>query len=482
MFRTLVAIGLLPLCLSVAAVFGEEPPPDDPAKMPSIQVVKLAPQKPGATARALKYHLLPDPLDQIAGNAAPFWLRAGIAARGVRTKLDEKQWKWTSASETALRDLPRQEVRTFLAHYAKALQLAEAASLRDRCDWELPTLTVQNLTQMPLDEVQSFREIANLLNLRCRLELAEGNFDQALRTLRIGFSLARHVGESETMIHNLVGIAIASIMLGCVEEMIQLPGSPNLYWPLSHFPSPLIDCRQAIRSELNTLHRSFPQLREVARGPLSVEQVNHLADDFTRSLGQLSDRNSLWPVRLGLAALAVKLYPDAKANLIARGRTVDEIEAMPALQVVILHMVEQSDDLKDEYLKWMSLPPWQMWAGLQQNERKIHDLASRDNPIIGLLMPAVSKVIEAQMRLGRNLAGLRTAEALRMYAARHKGQPPEKLNDVQEVPLPLDPYTGKSFDASYALQEGRGVLEIKAPANLPIRFGRRFEQAPLSDK
>ncbi len=67
-----------------------------------------------------------------------------------------------------------------------------------------------------------------------------------------------------------------------------------------------------------------------------------------------------------VAGLVVKVYPDAKKDLLSRGRTAAEIDAMPALQVAVIHLVEQYDDLKDDYLKWLSLPSWQMWAGLER--------------------------------------------------------------------------------------------------------------------
>src|SRR5262245_19231025 len=61
-----------------------EPPPDQPT------VVKLSATAPAKKARALKYPLLPDPLDLTPGNAATFWRRAGRAAVGVKRKLTEK--------------------------------------------------------------------------------------------------------------------------------------------------------------------------------------------------------------------------------------------------------------------------------------------------------------------------------------------------------------------------------------------------------
>jgi len=451
-----------------------------------MPLIKLAPQKTGLTMRALKYHLLPDPLDQMAGNAAPFWLRAGMAARGVKEKPGEKHGKWVDPAETPLRALPRKEVHAYLKEYTQALQLAEEAARRDRCDWEVPPLTFQNLSRLPMDEIQTFRELAYLVSLRCRLELAEGDFEKAVRTLQMGFTLARHLGESDILIQALVGMAIEAIMLSRVEEMVQLPGSPNLYWALTNLPTPLVDGRRAIRSDLNTLHRSFPQLREAASKPLSVEEVNRLIDDFGKSLGHWTGASPPpWATRLGLASLAVKVYPDAKKSLIAHGRPAAEIEAMPTLQVVVVHLVEQYDEMKDEYLKWLSLPPWQMWAGLEGSERKLRPRMANPPTDLSLFrefLPAVLKIVGAQLRQEWQIAGLRTAEALRLYAAGHKGQPPEKLDAITEVPLPIDPFTGKSFAASYSVKDGKGILELPPPAHMPIILGRRYELAPGADK
>ena len=94
----------------------------------------------------------------------------------------------------------------------------------------MPPPTIQNLQDLPFDEIQTCREIANLLQLRCRLELSDGKFDDAVVTLQSGFALARHLGDADTLIQDLVGIAIAAIMFNRVEEMMQIPGSPNLFW------------------------------------------------------------------------------------------------------------------------------------------------------------------------------------------------------------------------------------------------------------
>ena len=51
-------------------------------------------------------------------------------------------------------------------------------------------------------------------------------------------------------------------------------------------------------------------------------------------------------------------------------------------------------------------------------------------------------------QLERDLALWRTIEALRHYAATHGGHLPPNLTAIKEVPIPLDPLTGKDFRVS----------------------------------
>jgi hypothetical protein len=69
-------------------------------------------------------------------------------------------------------------------------------------------------------------------------------------------------------------------------------------------------------------------------------------------------------------------------------------------------------------------------------------------------------VRRAQGRLEQRIALLRHVEALRLYAAAHAGTLPEKLADV-EVPLPVDPFTGKAF--RYEVKDGVAHLRGSPP-------------------
>jgi hypothetical protein len=459
--------------------------PNPVAQPEPAPVVNLAVSAAGRAPRALKYSFEIDPLDQHPGNAAPLWIRTALAARSVRHKWTDAQNNWDGPGlGLTLDKLPKKEVRAVLVKFSSAFRLAEFAARRRHCDWERLPLTIQNLQDplaLPLEEIQSMREIARLLSLRCRLQMSEGRFDEAIRTLRVGFALARHIAQgSDMLIQDLVAIAIAAVMFGRVEEWIQTPGSPNLYWALTEMPSPLVAIRPSIRSELNTIYRSFPELRELKTRKLTPAQAQELANRVLSGFYRSGDLAvPAWGGPLATATMAMKYYPDAKKALIARGMPAKQVEAMPVVQVVVVNFLDSYDRLRDDVLKWLALPSWQAYGPLQKVQKQVEIAAKAEgNMLIGLLFPAILKVHYAQLRTERIVAGLRGAEALRLHAAGHTGKPPAKWADVTGVGDPLDPFTGKSVGAFYKVEAGKGVLDVPPPPHMPPTLGRRYVLTP----
>jgi hypothetical protein len=483
--------------LSGAVLFGlagsaAAAPPDAPELTP---VVKLA-VKPGpAETRALKYTLLPDPLDLKPGNAATLWIRAGESGSAKMRDLSQGPNKVVAPKGTpldptaraddkpiALKDLDKDEIRAYLAHFTTALRLADEAARRDHCDWEMPPLTMQDFADFPLEDVQRLRTVAALLSTRYMLELSEGRFDDALLTLQTGFALARDVGQGDTLIQDLVGIAIGAIMFGEVQRWQEAPGSPNLYWALTDLPTPLVNPAHAMRTEMTTLYRSFPALREVLKrsdkGLMSEEETNRIVAELFKEWGAAIGQNvPEWQQKLGAAALILKTHPDARKYLKEHGWSDEQLEAMPAAQAVLLYFVEQNDEIKDDFLKWTNVPPWEARAGMAEADKRVRALGPTGNPLIALMMPAVEKVYEARVRIEHTADYLRCAEAVRLYAQTHDGMPPAKLEDVK-LPRPTDPYTGEGYEKFYKVgADGTAVFEVPPPPNMPPSLGRRFELA-----
>ena len=97
--------------------------------------------------------------------------------------------------------------------------------------------------------MQQIRSLARALQVRFRAEIAQGRFDDAIRTAKTMFAMSRHLGEHPTLIGDLVGMAIASMAISHLEEMLEQPGCPNLYWALTNLPSPLISLDKGMDGE-----------------------------------------------------------------------------------------------------------------------------------------------------------------------------------------------------------------------------------------
>jgi len=175
-------------------------------------------------------------------------------------------------------------------------------------------------------------------------------------------------------------------------------------------------------------------------------------------------------------ALAIVVYPKAKQHLIAQGRDPQVVEAMPVAQVMIYYMVGQYEYRRDQMFKWVAVPYSQAMAGYKQEKEEMLQAFAADpigNFLPKILLPAVGAAYTAFVKLDRKFAALRCVEAIRLYAASHHGQLPASLDDIVEVPIPLDPITGKPF--IYHVENNTAILEAPAPPGRPAQNGIIYE-------
>ena len=92
--------------------------------------------------------------------------------------------------------------------------------------------------------------IARVLRVKSRLEIAEGQFDEAFETITMGYRLGENMARSVLCSSTSVGNAIARMMNESVRDWIDA-GGPNLYWALAGLPNPLVDIRPALQQEMH---------------------------------------------------------------------------------------------------------------------------------------------------------------------------------------------------------------------------------------
>lgn len=452
--RSVSLLTLFIVCLPAA---GQQP----------VEPIRLTIHPATAPVPALKYRLLPEVRDLSPGNAALLYQRAHSPEWMTYRQQKDHYEKMDEWLKKPLKDLLQDKT---VYHPSRGiLGELDLAARREYCDWEMSPRVRKDGIGLLLPDVQSFREFAALLSLQARLQMAEGKYADALRTLETSMAMGRHVGDAPILISALVGMAIVQITVARLEELIQQPEAPNLYWALTALPRPIVDMRKPMQGERLFLDSLFPGVRDALADPkhpvITSEQAMKMTQGLLAALSDFEGQNSTSGLNsFTVAMMAAKVYPASKKFLLQQGYTAEQLEAMPMLQAVLMFEVANYDRVYDELLKWQGLPFWEAKPGMLRAEQQLKE--AKANNTVGttlatLLLPAVMKVNEASVRADRRIAILRCVEAIRLHAAAHGGKLPATLSDIREVPVPTDPYSGKLFE--YQMEEDKATLIAPPP-------------------
>jgi hypothetical protein len=390
---------------------------------------------------ALKYQLLPELGELKPGNPAQNYLKCFMEQRpffyGAKSTADRARYQ-----TMALADLPLNELKSYGGN---ALRQADWAARLDTLDWEALERVQRGDFDNQAGELGPLQILISALNVRFRAEIGQKRFEDAIRTAKTKFALARHLGEYPTEVANQVGLWAASQTLAGIEEMAQQPGCPNLYWALSDLPSPLVEVRKGVQGQRATVAALLRPLRDDA--PMTESELETFV---SRQSGVLSFAREQagrppWKIR---AFLQEKANDPGRVDLARRrlaeaGSARERINKLPALQVILLDDERRYELERDARVKLLAVPIWQVGVSPSENDR--------ERGVFTDFLPDVNRLRLAQGRLQQQIAALRHVEALRNHAAEHDGQLPAKLADLS-VPPPLDPITGRSFD--YTVESG----------------------------
>jgi hypothetical protein len=449
---------------------------DEPPVVVSI-VLRPSP----APVPALKYRILPERSTLVQGNAAIFYHRAIekiLGHRALRSSMprsesrkpevdtdEQAAFEWVSGPLAAI---PLDRAHRWLDQHQYVLREAEFGARRQSCDWEFDARPEG--FDLVIQEIQEMRSLARLVALRVRVAIREKKFDEAIDWLQTGFAMARHVSQGPTLIQSLVGIAACGNLNLAVEDLLQSPGAPSLFWALAERPHPFIDLAPALEGERFLLEKEIPRLRELDGVPWSVEQARAFGDELQTKMFRMVGMGYKAPSNSGSfgrnmsfgdwalkPAILVQAYPEAKRALIAQGRPAAVIEAMPTIQVAALYNFQTYQELRDDVFKWTCLPIYQANSGMDGAWRR-HAAELHRRPLLKLFtmfLPAVQSSNLATARLDRQFDALQCIEAIRLHAATHPGFP-SRLEDIIEAPVPIDPMTGQPF--GYRVEGDRAIL------------------------
>jgi hypothetical protein len=463
-----------------------------------VQTKELAIHPRAEATPALKHRFLPDAFEAAPGNAAVFYLKAlGFLEQDhARERIAQfRKDALAHAKEegkpfdqappyvwmnTAPDKLPIEEVKEYLRLSSFQSFFLREAALRNRFDMDRKFRELDDPIAYLLPEIQNMRELARTQSMRCRLAIAEDRIADAVEIIGQQFALARHLGQDDFLVSNLVGIAIASIAWNDSLYLVQHPQTPNLYWATATMPTPLVDMRRAMAIERQFLYQQIKVLREVDETPRPAGYWRDFIDRLMPQLGLLASELELPSVsqdpdaaRAAVVGFIAAAYPGAKRYLIDdQGMDREQVEAYPTAQVVFLAMVRYHNHWRDEVFKWTHLPFWQ--ARTKATSSAVQQALSKDAERLGwsalptqALLPAVLAARTAEARCDQIIALLQTVEAIRMYAAENDGKLPPTLSALP-VPAPIEPFTGKPIE--YELIGERGVLNGHALPGLRYRL------------
>lgn len=448
MFRTITFLAMLLMLPLVCgadepkkpAVPAEPAPANPPHETPEI--VRLTVQPMAAPIPALKYQLLPELSEMNPGNPIQGYLKCFMEENkfffGKQAEEDRDKWL-----EMPLKDLPLEKIRNW-GYFGSPLTQADDAARLDTPDWQVLLKLKSEGIRLLVPDVQEIRKIVIALKVRFRAEIAARQFDKAIVTAKTMFAMSRHFCEHPTVVGDLYGFEVVVMALDSLEEMIQQPSCPNLYWALTDLPSPLVSIYKGLQGDRTTLANEFPQLDGNSR--LTDAELLTLVDRLDDSI-DLTPPGSMkrGDVRKSLQAKAneEKNLDAARERLANAGFDPIKLKEFLPLQVVLLDEVLAFNELRDDDSKAMMLPYWQVQSVLAANRAKKSENGRGRESIFVFLLPPVGVRAE-QVRLEQRIALLRCVEALRLYASEHDGRLPEHLDDVQ-VPVPIDPVSGKPF-------------------------------------
>ncbi|XZE32121.1 hypothetical protein SH501x_002857 [Pirellulaceae bacterium SH501] len=462
------------------------------------------------TVPALRIRLLPEAFHVKPGNAATYYLKAmGFfeqnAARDELSRLLREAASKAKEEGKELADmppysyldmppseLPVEEVHKYLELFRFQPFLLEEARMRSVFEMDRNIKESDNPIGYLLPEIQTMRDLARIQSIRCRLAIAEGKTDDAIRVLSQQFALARHLGQDDFIISGAVGIAIASIAQSDALHVVQQADCPNLYWAIATMPDPLVSFGKSISIEANFIEMQFKAWRSITEEPKPdsfwedvIQQFATYTEDFPveppedrgldgseTTFGSLSRENRKAAIRKAIEAehTAARLYLIDQC-----GMTKEQVEQYGNAQATFLAMKLHYERSRDEYFKWLYAPTPDCLRNLENVEAR---MADQKNHPLGRwtrmpcsLLPSLIGIKKASIRLQQNLAIVKAVEGIRMYGASHQGALPADLSQLP-VPATLDPATMAPLE--YRVDGATATLRTASVAGIRSEISIRF--------
>ena len=417
---------------------------------------------------ALKYRLYPSRGELKPGNSTTPLYRVLLLLkdRGLAQKQQFQEFMNSLEKPIAEYSDPeiQKQVREIMTFESVIVELERAVFREETVwDWQMTELEGTEPIEFLIPEAQESRELARVLFVMSRLAAATGDYEEAIKLNLMNLRVSEMIADPPTLINNLVGVAMSSLSLVTLRDMIAQTDCPNLYWALATIPDTFISMNQALEYEASLPFKIFPVLKDPFQTEHSTAEWARLMRQIVQNLDDLNEGVMTSATGTGLlgAGMLVRSYPVAKRELIFEGWDRVQIERMPVGQVVAIYQRQVTRSIYDEFMKWSYTSYQQRQNSLrfQADQKRFQQERTRMRepyPIADLLLPSVLQAKEAEVRMTAKIKGLMVLEAIRMHVDENEGELPNSLDEITVVPVPkVCPITGESFE--YQKNGGRCV-------------------------
>jgi hypothetical protein len=416
------------LSFFVYPIFGAEP---------KIVVVDITPR--AIETPLLKYRFVPREDELKPGNAVPILLRLPWEQRTWMEKVYPNLHKW---DEVPLTDPKWKDYSDISPRFFDEMK---RAAYRREANWEYPIGEVPAMI-IAIPDVQGLRTfLGNGLSSKAKYHLSKGELNETLEVIKVGITNSRHLANTPFIINQLVAAQIQRTMFDRTVDLISQPQSPNLYWGLSTIPKGILSLERTADFEGQMLVMTFPFVDDLDKPRTKEEwkklfdqQLLHLADTWGLIVpkGEVKKKEAFAEVE--------KLARKELTNV--WGHTPEKIASMTMEEAVLRWFISNHKYLDDSYSAFMALPPREALPRLIELNQDSNNFYNKmDSKFFEFFKNPLFNYLTLQNNY-RKIQILRVIEAVRHYAGTHDGKFPVKLEEITDIPVPIDPITDKPFE------------------------------------
>ncbi len=329
-----------------------------------------------------------------------------------------------------------------LEKYSSALQELGRAenAMRIEYDLQLDGRSTSEVLAIWLPELQETRQLARLLNLRARLAIAEQRWTDVVDDCRLGFRLADCVTNcTDFLVGRFIGFAISQTMMDVLEEAIEQPGCPSLYWALATLPEDrLFETRQATEFETVFIYRLLGPAASLPDQPIGEVAASDQFLRLFRELIKFSDNPSITDETADLMAGAYIVSQAAASRELLSGVSQwgERAKSLSASEAVLRAIAVKFARVCDRSIAWSTLP-----GEVGDQYRSQHSawttgsVTGADSIVglVGLLIPPIHQVRMAGLKMREQRIRILNYEAIRLYAGVY-GELPPSMAGLKPVP------------------------------------------------